>query len=117
MNSRSSVADYQPTPEPPINVDGGRRLSFPIAVLLTLLGATISGTMGFAFLSNRLDAAIAGGTQAKADNAETRLLLRESSDRIRALETAQIQIAGLAKDVEWLRRAYDEDRRSRGRAP
>lgn len=105
----------KPFGERPVNLHERKPVTMPLAMLAALLGAAVTATLGYAAISSKIDNALAQTARTAADNIETRNLVDRNADRIRALEAAQIKVAEMARDVEWLRKSYEEDRRTRGR--
>ncbi len=89
---------------PPITVSSTKRVSLPLLMLIGLIGATVSATIGWTAL--QADVRAAGVSAAEASR-----IARAQDERVRALEKAQIQIAEMARDVEWIKRTLQEDRR------
>lgn len=86
-----------------INVHERKPVTMPLAVLLALLASVVTGTLAYAAIGKRIDAA--------ADKAEKAQAATDALEkRARAIENAQER---MANDIGWIRRAMEEDRRSR----
>lgn len=90
--------------ERPVEIHERKPITLPLALLFSLLGATVAATLGYAAISSKLDSSV-------ANLADTRALVEKNESRIRALEQERVDFATLKNDVAWIKRAMEEDRR------
>ncbi len=93
--------DREGESEPPIPLTPQRKVSIPLLTLISLIGLTITATIGWTALQADVRAAtlIANSASQTASQHE---------ERLRALEKSQTQIA---EALDWIKRRMEEDRR------
>ncbi len=82
-----------------------------VGFLLSIGGFLVVLTAGWIGISQKVDAE----TEARKElAAQMTARQTEAAERLKNLETAQVQIGRMANDIEWIKQTLQEDKRRKG---